>query len=38
MNGNFNDHLTAGGASWGSPLAPGSLYLVAKAQENKTKN
>ena len=38
MNRNIIDHSTAGGASWGSPLAPGSFYLVANLREiNRTK-
>jgi hypothetical protein len=36
MSGNITNHLTAGGASWGSPLAPGSFYLAAKKAENQT--
>jgi hypothetical protein len=39
MNWNIIDHSTAGGASWGSQLAPGSFYLVANLREiNRTKN
>lgn len=38
MNWNIIDHSTAGGASWGSQLAPGSFYLVANLREiNRTK-
>src|SRR5271165_4673313 len=38
MNQKIIDHSTAGGASWGSQLAPGSFYLVANPREiNRTK-
>ena len=38
MNRKIIDHSTAGGASWGSQLAPGSFYLVANLREsNRTK-
>jgi len=38
MNWKITDHSTAGGASWGSQLAPGSFYLAANLREsNRTK-
>jgi hypothetical protein len=36
MNRNIINYSTAGGASWGSPLAPGSFYLVPNAREINT--
>jgi len=36
MSWNSANYFTAGGASWGSPLAPGSFYFAAKRAGNQT--